>query len=425
MERVIFKNINVVSGFLVYATFALYLFFSFALGKSHHVLSILVALLSLYHSVSGRKVSPVEVSVAVAFFALFFFPVVSLLYSGSHEYVVLLVLGLFFLDAFRILTNISLKSSRGVVFIARDKFASSYKCFWFFSLWCLLGVFIFPSGGHYNYFAFFIPYAFLVLFFEKSMMCGASINNIRKMTVAMFTLIIFYMVFRWGGGGRVFIGALFLMPTLVLIHYYARKLKLWYIYFGAPFILTIGHASRYGANEFTALHDGSVGTPLLITMDLMNRLGTSAEVTRGVGEYFGQVALFLFQWIPRDLWSSKPLGAGLTSVDVLTSRVGVSEGHSTALGVMGESIYFLGSWFLLGAVFLVILYATAILLIKRLSGDYFTPVAIALAFLPNLVWGGMASFGARAWFFIIPVLIYCSISDRRYRSRQKLHVQEQ
>jgi hypothetical protein len=114
--------------------------------------------------------------------------------------------------------------------------------------------------------------------------------------------------------------------------------------------------------------------------------------------------LLFFNWVPRDFWPDKPIGLGWASVDEWYDRSLYSPGFTVSLGMYGEQIYLLGSYFLVGiAIVLLTLLAvrSAIAFIAR--GSYAPLVAYDVSLI-SYIWGGGALMGTRVWFAVLPML---------------------
>jgi hypothetical protein len=93
-------------------------------------------------------------------------------------------------------------------------------------------------------------------------------------------------------------------------------------------------------------------------------------------------------------------------------RAGSSLDHSTATGLFGEHLFYLPyGWFLSVALLIAIIIGMR-RVIGKWSGAYTAPIMAFDVWLITLFWGGMASFGARMWLAMFPMLGYILVLRR-------------
>lgn len=218
-----------------------------------------------------------------------------------------------------------------------------------------------------------------------------------------FVFLTIFVAFVWGGFGRIIIAALFIAPLLLSILYGTFSINVLLFGAAAGVLPFIGRILRFGwSGGLAGLAEDSGATHILVTSLLWRESGTVVQP----GSLTEQWLLFFFNWVPRDTWPEKPLGIGLTFVDMVQGRQGVSLEHSTATGLVGEHLFYLPTFWWLSLLALLITMILIRRAIGRLSHGY---LSVLLAFDVNLItifWGGMAAFGARAWFAVIPMLVY-------------------
>lgn len=213
-----------------------------------------------------------------------------------------------------------------------------------------------------------------------------------------------YVSFVWNTFGRLLILTFILTPVGICAHYGRIKIRQSYLYALAPVGFIYGAVVR-GADEvgLSTLAGGSASHPLILQDELLK----GGRILSDFDELFGQYLLFFFSWVPRFVWPTKPYGAGWTFVDTYIGREGVSDGHSIALGLWGEHLYMNpGAWLLTGFLTLGLFVAQCRYFTSK-GGDFLTVGIIFQCNVLTLVWGGMASFGARAWWLVIPAAVYC------------------
>lgn len=270
----------------------------------------------------------------------------------------------------------------------------------------ILGL-VLPPDKYLEPFAHTVPFAVSLLYFERYIRSSSRIV-VYCMLTAYALNIALYMLLYWSGYGRLIIGSMILMPLVIADRQIDIGVRLWQGALLAPTLLSLAYFSRYG-NWATGSerYGGSAAHHLIITGEFFN--SSAAQYYGGLRQFLEQWSLLILNWVPREFWADKPLGLGFTSVDEWFGRQGVSEGHSVSLGMYGEQLYLLGDNYLAG---LAIVFASIVLLrcaIIGLSRNYFAPLAVFDVSLISYVWGGCGTFGSRAWFFILPMLVLIAI----------------
>ncbi|RWE21743.1 MAG: hypothetical protein EOS76_03545 [Mesorhizobium sp.] len=207
----------------------------------------------------------------------------------------------------------------------------------------------------------------------------------------------------WGGYGRLAVAAYLIMPFAMLCSYHRIGIRFSYLVLAMPALLIWAMLVRgEDANSITSSAAVGVTDHMRFTEYLRTGLGYGDV---GLGPYLKQLELFYLNWFPRDHWAGKPVGAGYYSVDYLWGRVGVGDDYNVSLGFVGDQLFTLGKAYPIG----LLIVLTSVILTRRalvwLSGN--DSIAALIAFDATLLtyfWGGMAAFGARAWFVILPIL---------------------
>lgn len=251
--------------------------------------------------------------------------------------------------------------------------------------------------------AFIIPFALSLVHFQRVI----THRRARRAAVMGYAIaLLIFGLFYWNQFGRLLFGAMVAMPILVLVRCHAVRVP--------PAVLLASIAPLLWAAQWIrgdhltaqSIANSSISGPSQLSVMMMEVLPV---LPTRMAAFWDQWTLFFLGWVPRAFWSDKPVGLGWMLVDDLTSRRGVSEGHSIAPGLVGESLWLLGDMFVFGLaaqVFALFLLALLVNRLRHLSG---LAAIIIAALLPTLVWGGMASFGARLWFFLFPVVAYAGL----------------
>lgn len=272
------------------------------------------------------------------------------------------------------------------------------------------GLLVASQGGGYTQpiFAGFTGLA--LVHFERVQWAGPGVV-LRWACVAIFAAVIgVYSALLWDGFGRIVIISFLLLPVLVSMRY--RLFTLHPLILGGlgGLLVFVGRVLRFGISEGIAgISEDSGATHLILSSEL---LANHADNNSGT-TLFEQFQLFFLGWVPRELWPSKPLNINSLFVDSYIGRAGLSEEHSTALGFFGEQIYLAGDLWLLTALFAAVMVIAVRALIAQVARPYYAAVVVYDVWVVTLFWGGMASFAARAWFALIPLVLY--VIFLRYR----------
>lgn len=283
--------------------------------------------------------------------------------------------------------------------------------FYLLLVWCAVAGFFLELDGFLSLIVFVAPYSVSLVFFERLLAHKASLLFIFCGLAAYIALIAVYVAFHWSGFGRLIVGAFALAPFLVANCHRDFGLRTSALVLVAPIALYFAQLSRYGSlNKADDFFIGSAGHHLLVTNDVF--IGGFNRNFGGWDVFVSQYALLFFNWAPRSWWPEKPLGAGLWSVDVVYGREGYGEGYSQSLGFLGELYLYLGSDFWIGA---LIVFVTLLLFrraVARFSYGFAAPLVVFDVNLISYFWGGMATFGSRFWFMVLPAIAVCWIFNR-------------
>jgi hypothetical protein len=221
--------------------------------------------------------------------------------------------------------------------------------------------------------------------------------------LAFVGVLLIYAIFLWTGFGRIIIAGLFLGPLLIAMHYKLVRVNALALVAVAATLPFVGRVLRTGwSSGLAGVADDSGATHILMT----SMLWESRAFVVSPGTIWEQWLLLFLNWVPREVWFDKPLGINLIFVDMYLSREGVSLEHSTALGYFGEHIFYLSGFWALSAVALTAVIIWMRRIIRRLTAPYVSAVVAYDVQLITLFWGGMASFGARVWFAVLPIIAF-------------------
>lgn len=267
------------------------------------------------------------------------------------------------------------------------------------------------DDGSITVFAFSLPYGASLVYFER-IICN------KKWKVSFFIQVfpvVLYAFFLWSGFGRLLIGAYMIMPVLILNRHHDLGIKSAHWALVSPIALITALFSRLKTTDFERMTDDSGVSHLILTQEML--LTVHHRVPAGLSEYVQQWMLLFLAWIPRDLWTSKPLGVGFSFVsDWMGSKAAYQAGFSVAIGFIGENLWYLGDMAFAGLAFHL---ATLILirkLIERFATGRYAPLAGFDAMLPTYIWGGAAAFGSRIWFFVIPMIVVTHFASHSIRN---------
>lgn len=246
----------------------------------------------------------------------------------------------------------------------------------------------------------------LALVFFDRICADKSINKKRLLIFSsiFYFLLIYNLIFVWSGFGRLHFLTYLLLPILVLYQNKVISVQKWQMIIILPVGLFVGELIR-GVDDFSLKNfaSGSVEHHLILMNSLLQK---KYQYSFDFKNLFDQFTLTFLNWFPRNIWVEKPEGIGLWFVDVFLGREGFGDDFSVSLGLWGEHIYLNPNfWFLSGLLAVISIILTS----KFLYRISFYSKAILLMFQANMLtffWGGMASFGSRVWWMIIPSIAY-------------------
>lgn len=377
-------------------------------------LSIIILLLASLRCLFKGRVDSLNFSITIAQFYLFVVPCISLAAFGYYKLVFILALAVVLCDLFILLTG------KQEITIQSTTPSWVRLTQWDHLLWWGLIAFLFlagsilPDGGQLTrQLSFNVPYALSLVIFER--FCRlAPMQVIYRMLVVYLLAVGFYVVFYWSGFGRIVIGSYILLPLLLAHQWRDIGLRVWQGIVIAPMAILVANISRHGDNaSFAELHQGSIAAHMVLTRQLYDQMSYTQPI--GWGGYWDQWLLLFLQWFPRAIWPDKPIGAGREYVEQTGLIYVTAEGHSVALGYMGEVLYYLGDEAAWGGIITFISLLLVRRFVRRAAGVYTAPVLAYDVFLISFLWGGVSLFGGRMSFIVLPMLAFIFLRRLKIR----------
>jgi len=290
-------------------------------------------------------------------------------------------------------------------------------------IWCSASGFFMPPDSLSRALSFTIPYSLSLVIFEK--IIRADLAKYRQLLMLLLYALTLatHIIFFWSGYGRLVIASLIMMPIFLLQSYRDIGLRLWKVILLSPPLLYLAQMSRYG--EFTRPEEylvGSNGHHLIVTKEAIAI--SSIDPRTDWSGFFDQYILLFLNWLPRELWPNKPLGAGWLSVEKIYGREGYGDGFSLSLGFIGEQYYLLSSYFFVGVIIVITSLACIRAVISKISCGFLAPIIVFDVSLISYIWGGSATFGSRVWFLLFPALFFAFSLRLRLTSHviQAIHI---
>jgi len=384
----------------------------FSIAVPNYVNGVYVAIIFSKYFFTGYLKS-FELSLAVSMLALFAIPAGLSVFGSEGQYVVLLAVAYIFTEVLRAVSN--RMNRRLSHHTPRNKKFNLFLWAFLIAIVVVGWQFRFGLGSTINVFIFFLPFAASLVVMERSI-DTISIAKIYLLAAAYFILILYYSMFFWSGFGRLVISAYIMIPILIINQHRDIGIRAWQLTLIIPSALVGAFVLRFQESDLQRLMEDSWVSHLTLTREMLDTLGSREPA--GFSGYIDQYLLLFLQWVPRSIWPTKPVGVGLTFVDDWIGREGFDIGHSVALGFMGEALWYLGSSFVFGLVFIFF----TIILLRFFAGVLdrggYTLVAVVDSFLPSFFWGGMGTYGSRFWFFFLPMLFTMYLL--RFRVRGKM-----
>jgi len=283
-----------------------------------------------------------------------------------------------------------------------------YLIYFLLISWSSIGPFLIPqSNSILGMLSFMFPHAIALIYLEKIIQNSKSTLDSTLVLMLHFIFMSIYFNNHWSGHGRIVLGFFILAPILIYMITNKISFRPWVVLTITPLALFILQFSRFNDSlNLETLFLSSAGYHLVLT-ELVSTKDFFFD-GQGFQAFIDQYMLLFLSWFPREFWELKPEGIGHWSVDVMFDRSTIlsGEAYSQSMGFIGEQILMLGDYYIFG---LIIVLISIIILRKIVIYFSYGSNVPALIFDLNLMsyfWGGMALFGSRVWFILIPVLVF-------------------
>ena len=335
---------------------------------------------------------------------LFIIPSIAIFYFHKVDVTNTLFLAILFMD---LLKKFSDKQSKNIY--NKISYISIKPNFFIYSgllLWSAIMPFFFRQANTLSgQFVLVIPFIASLVYLEEIFKQLKSIRLANFLLIFHFFFVVVYLSNHWSGHGRVVLAVWILAPIIIYMYVFKKFIKPIYIILLCFLPLYILQFSRYENKiELEDVFIGSAGYHLQLTnLTWINKYSFEGSGWQG---FLDQYKLLFFAWIPRELWELKPIQINVYSVDVMFDRKLFSweESYSHSIGFLGEQLFLLQNNYFLGLLLLLVTIIIIRKLVVKFSIGSVVPAIIFDLNLMSYFWGGMGIFGARIWFFLLPVL---------------------
>lgn len=292
-----------------------------------------------------------------------------------------------FYNCLLMLSVLYIKTMKNIkFFFPRQNASANYLKYYMIIAMSCIGVALTNGDG-------FIFFASLTLLFMFRNLVDGGLVDFKKIMIPYILFYFFYSIFFWSGFGRLILAGFIIVPVLAFVEIGNYKVKNYYYYFGSIIVSLLMTALRFkdGVSLQNIKNDSAIGPYFLSQSIFEDKVNYSFDL-------FGMLDQFLlmfFSFVPRFLWSDKPIGFGRLYVDQQMDTSIYSDMHSIAGLYTGEIIYYTTDyWFLFSAIAITV-YCLLFAVLNKInkSNDNFS--FIGVIFIPTFMWGGFASFGAR------------------------------
>lgn len=367
--------------------------FIFEKEEVFFLLSIIIAIYSLL-STENNNLLHQMIGIAYVMFVLY--PYVILFYlgwRGESLYIFYLIHFYFFFSFLFFTRKINFNNEK---IISKHIKGKKIK---YYSLCLLLIVMLFITKGDPN---FFIAGLAVILFYMLKYMDKFEIKDLLIYLLPYLSYILVYSLLFWSGFGRLVFAGNIAFPVLYWLKYSRFTLRNNVIFISTIIIGSLMSLLRFQDESLSIellLKDSALG-PFALSYGIFTSRESYQFDLSGLLEQF---KLIFFGFVPRSLWTDKPIGFGRLYVDREMNTEIFSESHSIAALIFGDYYFFLSEYWFFGVIFISIFF---ILFFRYLNNKLVIFNHIALIYLPTLIWGGMASFGARFSIGSVAVLIF-------------------
>jgi hypothetical protein len=356
---------------------------------------------------SNRKIEGQELIFLVTLIFLFVSPGFAVFYFHGLDVTDTLFFLVFFMDLIKIFSKNKYK-----ILISKTNHFTKWKNFFIYLallLWSAIVPFFLPQTNTFlGLFSFIVPTVIAFVYLEENLRQSNSIFFAVLLLILYFFSFSIYLMHHWSGHGRIVLAMWILAPILIYISIFKKPVKVIYIITLFPLIMYVLQYSRYTSSlGFEDVFIGSSGYHLQLTQ--LTRTNDYLFYEKGLEAFFDQYKLFFFAWIPNDWWVSKPQQVSVYSTAIMFSKEevpGWGLEFSQSLGFLGEQFFLLKNYYFYGIVATLLTIIIARKFVVKLSFGSIVPAIVFDLCLINYFWGGMGIFGSRAWFYIMPIIIF-------------------
>jgi len=349
-----------------------------------------------------RKIEDIqELIFFITLVFLFIIPSISIYYFYKVDVTNTLFFVILFID---LLKKFSDKQSKNIHNrISHTSIKSNFLIYAGLLLWSSIVPFFFRQAHTLSgQFVLTIPFVVALVYLEEIFKKLKSVRLAIILLIFHFFFVGVYLSNHWSGHGRIVLAIWILSPIIIYMYVFKKFIKPIYIFLLSFLPFYTLQLIRYKSNiELDEIFIGSAGYHLQLTnLTWINKYSFDDIGWQG---FFDQYKLLFFAWIPRELWELKPIQLNRYSVDIMFDGK-YDELYSHSIGFLGEQLFLLQNNYFLG---LILLLVTIIIIRKLVVKFSLGSVVPAILFDLNLMsyfWGGMGIFGARIWFFLLPVL---------------------
>ena len=250
-------------------------------------------------------------------------------------------------------------------------------------------------------------------------------NNFKNnfIYLLIFLLVFFsYVLFTWGGYGRTVVVGWLLLSLLQFSYSIDFKVNK-YLFGLIPGLAAALFSDRDILNlKFSGFESSladSAYQPYRLASSFIDEFNANGFDVSG---FLDQVLFTVFVFIPRDIWSTKPLGFGFEYTVTHYDQQLIDAGHSIAPTLIGDHIYYLGYLGVISSMVVLLLIAFVTRFLYNIKGFDGNGVVVFSASMMVLVWGGMTSFSARVALPSIIFIVLIALFRRVFTGELKLKV---
>lgn len=372
----------------------------------------------IFDSVKGQKLI-----FFIIILLLYFIPSISILYIYKIDTTYILFIVVIFMDILNKFSD-ELFYSKKVEISKNVNSNIRFLIYLLLLTWSVIGPFFLGQDNNIvGILSHIVPSALSLIYLEGILRSSKSSLNSSLIILFHFLFIIFFLNNHWSGYGRLHLGFYLLAPIIIFISVYNISIKNIFIFIAAPIALFLLQYFRYNTEiNLENVTFGSAGYHLYLTDIIFNN---QYDVNiNSIKVWIDELKLLFLIWFPREYWELKPIGISMWSVDLMFGRT--VESYSQSVGFIGEQKLILGDKYIFGIMLMLILILIFRKLIVYLSFGSNVPAIIFDLNLMSYFWGGMALFGSRLWFSLIPAILflifrYIFLRILKFNDKNKIH----